>query len=227
MDGNQPKGNPTTKTVPILLLFALLGYAGNYCKLPVSYNVDLIFGSIFSIIALRLLGSAPGIAVALIASSYTYLLWHHPYAIIIFTAEAVWMALAFRRGRSNILIIDALYWVCLGMPLVALFYGGVMHLGPQSTVVIALKQSINGIFNALIAGIILSRLPLERWLRLGRKKEPAPIFTIVFHTIAATLMLPTLVSMLFFQQDMLKSQHANAIKTLNTEAKDSSERLSS
>lgn len=227
MDGNQPKGNPTTKTVPILLLFALLGYAGNYCKLPVSYNVDLIFGSIFSIIALRLLGSAPGIAVALIASSYTYLLWHHPYAIIIFTAEVVWLAIAFRRGRSNILIIDALYWLCLGMPLVALFYGGVMHMGLQSTLVIALKQAINGLFNALMAGIILSRLPLESWLRLGRKKEPAPIFTIIFHTIAATLMLPTLVSMLFFQQGMLKSQHADAIKTLRIEAKDSSERLSS
>lgn len=227
MNGNQPGENRTPKALLILLLFALLGYAGNYCKLPVSYNVDFIFGSIFSIIALRLLGTAPGITVALVASSYTYLLWNHPYAIIIFTAEAVWLALTFRKGRTNILILDALYWVCLGMPLVVLFYGGFMHLGLQLTLVIALKQSINGLFNALIAGIMLSRLPLERWLRLGRKKEPTPIFTIIFHTIAATLMLPTLVSMLFFQQDILKSQHADAIKILKIEAKDSSERLSS
>jgi two-component system, cell cycle sensor histidine kinase and response regulator CckA len=226
VDGNQPGKSLTPKTLPILLLFVLLGYAGNYCKLPVSYNVDLIFGSIFSIIALRLLGSTPGIAVALIASSYTFLLWNHPYAIIIFTAEAVWMALAFRKGRSNILMIDALYWACLGIPLVALFYGGVMQMGLQSTLVIALKQSINGILNALLAGIILSRMPLERWLRLDRKKEPSPLFITIFHTIAATLMLPALVSMLFFQQGTLKTQHTDTIKTLKHETQDTAERLS-
>jgi PAS domain S-box-containing protein len=227
MPGNQPGKSLTPKTVLLLLLFALLGYAGNYFKLPVSYNVDLIFGSIFSIIALRLLGSAPGIAVALIASSYTYLLWNHPYAIIIFTAEAVWMAVAFRKGRSNILMIDALYWACLGMPLVALFYGGVMHMGPQSTLVIALKQAINGILNALFAGIMLSHIPFERWLRLDRKKEPTPLFTTIFHTIAATLMLPTLVAMLFFQQGTLKTQHTDVIQTLKHETEDTSKRLSS
>ncbi len=227
MNTTHRTGTPTPKALLVMLLFALLGYAGNYFKLPVSYNVDLIFGSIFSIIALRLLGSAPGIAVALVASSHTYLLWNHPYAIIIFTAEAVWMAFAFRKGRSNILIIDALYWLCLGMPLVTLFYGGLMHLGLQSTLVIALKQAINGIFNALIAAIIVSSLPLERWLGLGSKKEPEPLFTIIFHTIAATLMLPTLLSMLLFQQGVLKSRHADAISTLKIETHDISERIAS
>lgn len=226
MSSSQPNGTFNPRGLLLIFLFALLGYAGNYFKLPVSYNVDLIFGSIFSIIALRLLGTTPGIAVALIASSHTYLLWNHPYAIIIFTAEAVWMAVAFRKGRSNILIIDALYWVCLGMPLVALFYGGVMHLGMQSTLVIALKQSINGILNALVAGIILSHLPLERWLRLDRDKEPEQLFIIVFHTIAAALMLPTLIAMLIFQHGSLRSQHTDAIKTLKLETADITERLS-
>lgn len=226
MSSSQPNGTFNPRGLLLIFLFGLLGYAGNYFKLPVSYNVDLIFGSIFSIIALRLLGTTPGIAVALIASSHTYLLWNHPYAIVIFTAEAVWMAIAFRKGRSNILIIDALYWVCLGMPLVALFYGGVMHLGLQSTLVIALKQSINGIFNALIAGIILSHLPLEYWLRLDRKKEPTPLFITVFHTTAATLMIPTLAAMLIFQHSALRSQHTDTIKTLKHETLDTAERFS-
>ena len=176
---------------------ALLGYAGNYLSMPVAYGVSFIFGSIFSIIAIRLYGLRWGTAVALVASSYTLLLWNHPYAIIIFAAEAVWIGLALSRGRTNILLIDSLYWLCLGVPLVALFYFGVMGLGFQSTLIIALKQSINGIINALVASLILSCLPVDRWLRTGKEPVRPTFATILFHLTSTSLMLPA-IGILFY-----------------------------
>jgi len=135
----------------VTALLALLGLAANYLNLSVCYNVNFIFGSIFSIVAVGFLGLGWGVAVALAASCYSYWLWNHPYAIIIFTAESLWLGIALKRGRQNILLIDALYWLCLGIPLVVLFYGGVMGLGAQSTAIIAMKQPLNGVFNALMA----------------------------------------------------------------------------
>ena len=45
--------------------------------------------------------------------------------------------------------------------MVAVFYGLFMHLSMQSTILIILKQGINGIFNALIASLILAYIPFE------------------------------------------------------------------
>ncbi|SHJ35560.1 PAS domain S-box-containing protein [Malonomonas rubra DSM 5091] len=202
----------------LLFLFSLLGYAGNYFSLPISYNVDFIFGSVFSLIALRLMGP-PGIIVAFIASTYTYQLWHHPYAIVIFTAEAAFVMLALKKGRSNILIITVAYWLCVGIPLVVAFYGGIMQLGAQSTLVIALKQSLNGIFNALIACTLLSHLPVRKWLGIIERKKSEPLYQVISNTIAATFLFPAIIAICFFGQNELEKQHERAIQALAQETK--------
>ncbi|MFY0699932.1 MAG: hypothetical protein JXR04_03880 [Bermanella sp.] len=46
----------TPRTLLVAALLAVLGYAGNYLALPIAYGVSFIFGSIFSIIAIVLLG---------------------------------------------------------------------------------------------------------------------------------------------------------------------------
>ena len=79
------------KNITIALVLAALGFAGNYLALPIGYGVDFIFGSVFSIIAIRLLGLWWGLFVAISAASYTVFLWNHPYALIIFTIEALWV----------------------------------------------------------------------------------------------------------------------------------------
>jgi hypothetical protein len=184
------------KTLLATGLLAVLGYCGNLLALPMAFGVSFIFGSVFTIIALGRLGLAGGTVVALAASCHTFFLWNHPYAIFIFTAEAIWIGLALRRGRSNLLLTDCCYWLVLGMPLVVFFYTGVMHLGLQSTIIIVLKQSLNGIFNALVASILLNHTPIGRWPSSARPR-PTPYSSGIFHLVAISLMVPSL-SMLFF-----------------------------
>ncbi|MEI6219022.1 MAG: glycoside hydrolase family 32 protein, partial [bacterium] len=62
-------------------LFALLGVLGNYANVGVTFGVDFLFGSIFTMLAAALAGPWAGLVSALAASSYTWIIWHHPYAI--------------------------------------------------------------------------------------------------------------------------------------------------
>ena len=87
----------------------------------------------------------------------------HPYAFIIFTAEAIWIGLALRRGHRNLFQVDTLYWLLVGIPLAALLHGLALGALGTSVTVIALKEAINGIANTLIAVCILS--PVKRWRR--------------------------------------------------------------
>lgn len=139
----------------ILSVLIGLGVAGNVLKLTLFYNVDLLFGSFFVMLVISLYGPVWGGIAGVIAAGYTYVLWNHPYAIIIFTCEALFVGFVFRRRKDNLVYIDMVYWFVLGMPLVYLFYHGVMKMDNTGTVLIMLKQAVNGIFNALLARLVL------------------------------------------------------------------------
>ncbi len=183
---------PLAWTLLLTLLFAGAGFAGNVAKLPFAFNVDFIFGSIFSLVATFLLGRRWGLLCAVLASVHTYVLWNHPYAIVIFAAEVFWVGTALRRGFRNLLVSDTLYWLLAGIPLVGLFYGGVQNLGLQATLVIALKQSMNGILNALVAGILVNYLPLGTWVGAPHRHRGFTLRDTIFDISMTALLVPAI-----------------------------------
>ena len=60
---------------------------------------------------------------AVIANSYTYFLWGHPYGFINFVVEALFVGVLLKKGRWNLLVLDGLFWLSVGMPLVCIEHG--------------------------------------------------------------------------------------------------------
>ncbi len=113
------------RCLPIILL-AALGFLGNYLNIELFFAVSFLFGSIAVWLVVYFYGTTWGTIVAAIAASYTYPLWGHPYAIVIFTLEAFFVSLLLQgHKRRNLVLLDAIYWLVLGMPLVGLFYGAI------------------------------------------------------------------------------------------------------
>ncbi|MEA5470402.1 response regulator [Spirulina sp. 06S082] len=146
----------------VLILLIVAGYLGNYFHLTLFFSVDFLFGSIAVLIIAYFYGIFWGAIASLIASSWTYFAWDHPYAIVTFTCEVLFVAILMRRTRQNIVFLDGLYWLCLGMPLVGLFYGAVLPVSINGTILIALKQAVNGIFNAIVAYLLITYFPFKK-----------------------------------------------------------------
>lgn len=93
------------------LLFALIaaGLAGNYFNYPLFLNIGFLFGSIFAMLALQLFGLGRGVMAAAAIAGYTYILWNHPYAVIIMTAEAASVGLLMERRKIGMVLADTLY----------------------------------------------------------------------------------------------------------------------
>jgi len=208
----EPQRRPGGAFWGALVLLTALGVLGNLAHLSITFSVDFIFGSVFTLLVAVLAGPRAGLMAALAASSYTWILWNHPYAIVIFTAETLWVGLAFRRGSTSILLATTAYWLCLGIPLVVLFYGGVLHQDLAGATLIVLKQTLNGIFNALVADLLLALLPLHRWLAGEREPRPMPFSHLLFHQTVVLLMLPTLVLVRLSNQ----REEARTFETLAT-----------
>ena len=151
-----------------VVLLAAAAVGGNVLHLSLFFGVDLLFGSIAALLALVWLGRFSGIVVAAAGGAYTLVLWDHPYALLILVAEIIVVGAqrewARRRGRPlpPLALADALYWLLIGIPLVLLCYRFGLEMNWSQTLLVVFKQSLNGIFNAAIVGLILLLVALVR-----------------------------------------------------------------
>ena len=173
-----------------LVLFVVLvaaGLAGNYFSFPIFLNIDFLFGSIFAMLALQYFGLGWGTLAATLIASYTYVLWNHPYVIIIFSAEALCVGVLMTRRRLGMVLADTLFWLLIGMPLVFFFHRLVMHVPLSSATLIMTKQAINGIANALLARLIFTGLVL------GFRSSQTSFREIIYNLLTAFVLFPGLI----------------------------------
>lgn len=152
----EKKGAFRTKCL-IAVVLASLGFLGNFYNIDLAFGVNFLFGSIFTVLALLALGPMYAIFVSVIASSYTIYLWGHPVAFVIFTGEAIFLSLVTARAwpRRDILLMDLVFWITLGMPTVLVIYNSFLDMPNGVVNFIAIKQAVNGITNVMLAYIVL------------------------------------------------------------------------
>lgn len=142
--------------VLVFVVLVTLGLMGNYFRYPIFLNIDFLFGSIFAMLALQVFGLGRGVVAATLITAVTYLLWNHPFAIIIMGLEVAVVGGLLRRQTVGLVLADGIYWLCIGMPLVYLFYHGIMDVPVGNTTIVMVKQAVNGIANALMARLLFT-----------------------------------------------------------------------
>jgi magnesium-transporting ATPase (P-type) len=164
----------------------LAGLAGNYFKFALFLNIDFLFGSIFAMLALQYFGLGRGVLAAALIASTTYVLWHHPYAVVIMTAEVAVVGVLMARRNMGMVLADTVYWLLIGMPLVFVFYRMTMHSSLDNTTLTMAKQAINGIANALLARLLFIGLSLRS------KSVKLPFRELLYNLMAFFVLAPTL-----------------------------------
>ncbi|MCG9886932.1 MAG: ATP-binding protein [Cyanobacteria bacterium] len=158
-------------------------------NLPLFFGIDFIFGSTFALLLLQRYGLSIGVLSATIIGSYTWVLWRHPFAMMIVTLEAVFVGFRIRKDRHSLVFADTIYWVLGALPLVLLIYHFILGMPWLATVVVTLKQSINGIFNALMAGLLWDVL---QSLGHSSRRRQSSLQVGLFNLFLACILVPLL-----------------------------------
>lgn len=186
---------PLRHRILLALLLGAAGFAVNLFRFEIFFNVDFIFGSVFAILGILFAGPLVGGGAALVASSATLLLWNHPWGMAIATGEALWVGWLVRRRTWDVLLADLLYWLLLGAPLIWACYQQGLHAEPSTTLLVILKQTVNGLVNTLLASLI-HKLWRSRWHPEG---APRPAFRpMVFATLVSLVTFPGLLFLAAF-----------------------------
>ena len=201
MAGDEPRvaaAPAQGSTLAVLALLSGLAVLLNALPIPLFYGIHVLLGSVPAIYALLLWPRWWGVGIGLLASLQTWPLWGHPWAVVIFTLELVWLWLWLRRpqpmgdARSNgqVMLLAIGYWLLVGAPLVFLFYGLVMRIDPANVVVVAVKQSFNGVLNTELA---FTALVITRALQARRNRGPGlSLRGAIIALVLLALTLPTL-----------------------------------
>lgn len=198
-------------------LFVAFGVAGNYLNLSLVFGIDLIFGSVMTLLAVATLGILPGTVIGLLVGGYTWFLWGHPYAMLIFGAEALIVGLIYRR-TGNLALSDGIYWVVLGVPLVVFFYSQVLDLEINRVAFVAAKQMLNGIFNAVVASLILFFASYSRLRMLSGFWYKTSARNILFHVLTFIALLSAAIPSVISDHNFLHELERDTRGKLNNAA---------
>lgn len=193
-----------------------LGLLGNFFKFQLFFGIDFLFGSIAVLLILARYGLGWGLFASALVGSVTYGLWGHPYATITLVGEAIAVGLLYPRKSKSLLMIVIGYWLLIGIPSALLFYGVLLEVTPQGTILVALKQSINSIVNALLADLILMA-DMGRWLSRpsqGRSRHVS-FHQTVFTLFASFVLLPSLLLMVFNGQQLFRTVENDILNSLD------------
>jgi signal transduction histidine kinase len=178
------------RRAPSVLILAALCIAaalGNIFRLPFFFGLDFLFGGIAVFLALEVFGLRAGMLAALVSGAVTITIWNHPYAGIVFVLEALVVGLLRRRAIS-LVVADTLFWVPLGSVLIWFAYRNFLNVEATATQLVVLKDAVNGIFNALVATLILQYSPLGRVPARGQVRFRETVFNL----LVAFVLLPSL-----------------------------------
>lgn len=205
--------------IPLFLGLIAAGLAGNYFNVPILLSIDFLFGSIFAMLALQLFGLSRGVLAAGLIASYTWVLWNHPYAILIAMAEVLLVGWLMKRHKLGMVLADTLYWLILGMPLVYLFYKNFLAIADAGVHVIMAKQAINGITNALIARLIFTGLMLRSRDALVSYRD------LIYNMLAVFALGPVLIFLMLSSQRDLRENELRSRAELHQKSQSAAHRL--
>ncbi len=186
--------SPQAKLILLLLLTA--GLLGNCFPLDIPLVFLYLPGSIFTLLIFRLYGAFWGGVCALLSSSVLPFSVGHPYVVIWYFLEFCFIAWLTRgKKQQNLILSDAVYWVCLGSPLV-LFSFMLLGVNLEVGLLISAKNCANGVANATLASLLVQNLPLRRWL-LKEEQEPQTALAHQLYTLlVGFLILPAVVMLI-------------------------------
>lgn len=173
----------------VLALLIGAALAGNYFHLHLFIGTAFLFGSITTLLALRLFGIGWGVVAGMAGSAFAlFETSNYAAAATLLVLEPLIVGLALRHGRCrNIVLVDGAFWLLLGMPAMWGMDLWVHHGDNSSAWYFAMILGFNGIFNALVAGLLLDYLPLRRWAAVAEEAQRVALQHLAFNLLAAFL----------------------------------------
>ncbi|WP_059282832.1 GGDEF domain-containing protein [Bacillus coahuilensis] len=182
------------KPVLFLLLLEVLAIAGNLLNIEIFVGVNFLFSSVFVFIVIHYFGVRWGVLVSFLSALPTILLWGTPYGLVTLVIEAFFVGYMYHNHKKNLILWDMLFASIIAIPLSIFTSKLLLDLDWSNTIFIMLKQSVNMIFNVLIANFLLI---LIESIRNKRNQKKFSVQELLFNLLMIFFLFPLLGSLIY------------------------------
>lgn len=193
-------------TIIKVLALSVFGFGFNFVNFTLYATIHFIFGGIFVVFTILRFGLFWGVVCAFVSNISTYFLWGHPFAVLYFTFEALFVGYLYQKRGIHVVLGDIIYWLSLGAVLIYVVFN--FSLGVEKDVIISvyLKCFLNGVFYCLISSMLNHALRIFEYYR-GDKQKTLSIRYAFFETILIFIMIPAVAFFLYSSY-----RHANMVE---------------
>ncbi|MBY9077913.1 GGDEF domain-containing protein [Paenibacillus sp. HN-1] len=203
----EAQSRPEKKLLAVILLLLALG-AGRY-SLPMLVGLQFSFQSLFTILAIRLIGRRAGLLISVVVLAAQWGIWHGPVTDALLFLEIAFLCFYKRKNPGSFLLRDLMYWAFLGAPI--LYILTVIQGQPSMTesILLITMPTLNGITNALLSELLLIYvLPNLLYSKRGKKeKEDIPLQGLLFHVSVSGIIFAFILILVFTGQYLDKAMH--------------------
>ncbi|MEH7379318.1 EAL domain-containing protein [Bacillus sp. JJ1533] len=182
----------------IILLVVLMGLVllASHFKLSLLYGITFTFASIFLFLILRIYGYTAAIITGMISICIAYLFSNSLYSTTVMLVEIIFVGAFFLRGRkAKMFFVDVLFWVLIGVALI--FFIGRESLSGSALYFLICKDITNGLFNVLIADVLLAYFPFYKLVKNNRlNKNNVSIHQFLSQITIFTILVPFFISVM-------------------------------
>ncbi|WP_449538994.1 EAL domain-containing protein [Ferdinandcohnia sp. Marseille-Q9671] len=182
----------------IILLIALIGLVllASHYKLSLIYGITFTFASVFFFLVLRLFGYTTAFVTGLIVIYFSSANSIDAYFSIIMFVEIIFVGAFFVRGRkAKMFFVDALFWLLIGIAL--LYFFNKNSLTDSALSFEICKSVANGLFNVLVADILLAYFPFYKFVKNNRvNKNNVSIHQFLSQITILTILVPFFISVI-------------------------------
>jgi len=170
------------------LVAGMAGLGINQFGLPIFGGTELILGGWLPLLVTYAFGALPGTLAAAIAFGLTPLAWGHPWGLLCFGLEPLFVGWLTPRLRGR-LRASAVYWLCIGLPLVATGIFVFSDFPFPSNWAIVLKYPANSLLMIMVAVPIYNSPWSRRWLGTTSHEPALPLQRVLFQRFGVIVAL--------------------------------------
>jgi len=179
----------TFRMLGILLIAALVGTVFPLTLFP---EGSIVLGSCAVLLVVRIFGTGWGLVAATLAGICALAVWQHPFPLLVMAAEAIIFGMLLRRGMTNIILADGIFWLFFGLPFLWIFYDTTLHANGLQILTVLIRSGLNGIGNAALATLAFHLL-IERHYE---RRSPPFLWESHFNLIVSAFLLPSVLVIL-------------------------------
>jgi len=172
-----------------IYLCLLVSGIASFFYIPTLFGLDFLIGSIFTFLLYRLFGFKIAFVHSIIFSFATYSIWGHFYGSTAMLLEFLTVIYLYKKFKISFIMADMIYWLVFGIPFILMTYYYFLDLTIVDSLIVALKDSVNGVFNILLVNLLIF---IVSYFFFKKHRQKMHLEDIMFNTILTFFLIPAL-----------------------------------